>query len=287
MVNELRQDVDLSNIEAELYRLILQEEAVLGEEAKSGGPLWNHLQRTARLARELGRAEGLDRQACYLGGLFHDAGKFATFRAGGKTVEEEKSADILLRLGADSGLNPCFLLEIEGALRQLYSRDVTPSPLAKVVHDADNFDKLGAVGIANFFVKCGLRGRGVSLDLLLGLTKELNYARYSEQRFLTEAGRRQARPRAKETILFIENFVSAFSRDHGCEIFRELVDFEGVPLELISPARCQCAGDFTRSVWGEAGLKCREVHVEYFCQSCGADYSYKFCCPVCPEKFTP
>ncbi len=51
--------------------------------------------------------------------------------------------------------------------------------MAAVLFDADNLDKLGPLGVANYFVKIGLRGRGISTSSILRLTVELTYARHA------------------------------------------------------------------------------------------------------------
>ena len=72
--------------------------------------------------------------------------------------------DILAELDKIDGVLPGCLLRVEGleAEKGLAKIKVDYSEL----FDADNLDKLGHLGVANFFVKCGLRGHGEVSTLL-------------------------------------------------------------------------------------------------------------------------
>ena len=67
----------------------------------------------------------------------------------------------------------------------------------------DNLDKLGSLGIANYFIKAGLRGNPLSPRLLSRLTVELTYARHAPQSMYTPLGREWATRRAQESIGFV------------------------------------------------------------------------------------
>jgi hypothetical protein len=179
------------------------------------------------------------------------------------------------RHGLDAGLvNP-----IAEAVWQLYRDDPDPSPLTRVLFDADNLDKLGPLGVAVHFTKLGLRGIGVSRSSLHQLTVELTYARYAPRCMFTETGRRLARERAPATIRYIHDLLKTL-RDDGLYPFHvEEVDFEGVTLDVVTPAACACEGKMERTLWREAGFKCTKIHIRHTCTACGDRLELKFCAP--------
>ena len=82
---------------------------------------------------------------------------------------------------------------------RLYRGDPEPTPLARVLFGADNLEKLGYLGAANFFVKRGLRGQGISPEFMAQFTVELTFARHAVGCMQTESGRIWARRRAPQT----------------------------------------------------------------------------------------
>ncbi len=165
------------------------------------------------------------------------------------------------------------------AILQLYRDDPEPSPLARVLFDADNLDKLGPLGVANYFAKVGLRGGGVSPKTLHRLTVELTYARHAPKCLLTESGRQLARQRASETIHFVTDLIRTL-REDGLYDFRiEEVDFNGLTLDVVSPAACPCGGKLGRLIWEVPGMKCSEIHLKHSCEACGKSQEIRFCRP--------
>jgi uncharacterized protein len=151
--------------------------------------------------------------------------------------------------------------------------------LAKVLFDADNLDKLGPLGVANYFAKIGLRGGGVSPNALHRLTVELTYARYAPRCLLTESGRRLARTRAPTTIGFITDLIKTL-REDGLYDFRvEEVVFEELTLDIVVPAACACSGKLERHIWEVSGIKCSEIHLKHTCENCGENQELRFCRP--------
>ena len=213
----------------------------------------------------------------------HDAGKFA---GGGyhkgERPEEEWSVDALLELAQTHAVEKALVDEVADSIRQLYRDDPEPLPLARVLFDADNLDKLGPLGVANYFVKLGLRGGAVSEKALYRLTVELTYARHAPRCLMTKTGRRLAAERAPETERFLTDLLEHL-RESGLYDFRiEEIAHDGLPLVVAAPPACGCGGDLDRRVWEAAGMKCSEIHLEHSCRSCGFKNAIRFCRPRLP-----
>jgi HD superfamily phosphodiesterase len=255
----------------------------VGRDEKLAGPrgsdsLWDHLQRVARYAERLGAAEGLDAQLCRLAGLFHDAGKFAY---GGNQVddraEEERSVEVLREVGA--GLPTEQVGPVAEAILMLYRGEPEPTPLARVLFDADNLDKLGPLGIANYFNKVGLRGGGISERVLRHLTVELTYARVAPDTMMTDAGRELARARAAQTMAFTRDLLDALREDGLLDLRVVEVPIAGLILQVVEPERCACGGVLDRKLWEEPGMKCAEIHLQHRCSRCSDTQHLRFCRP--------
>lgn len=267
-------------MEAALKEYIKKEEARYTGKDQAEGGLWHHLVRVARLAEKLGRSEGLDPVTCRLAGLFHDAGKFSggTYHQG-EQPEEERSVEILLEFAGRHGLNGDVVENIATSLQQLYRDDADQAALTRVLFDADNLDKLGSLGIANYFIKSGLKGNGISTKTLYLLTAELTYARHAPACMATQAGYELARRKAPETHQFILNLLTSL-RDDGIFDFRvEEVLFDQLVLDVVSPPECECRGDLERRLWKVQGIKCLEIHLEHCCPKCDSRHEIRFCTP--------
>ena len=271
---------DLQDLEDALRARVREEETLDRRRARPSESLWDHLDRVARLAERIGLAEGVDPIACRLAGLFHDAGKFAGGRYhGDERPEEDASVETLRELGAAHGLDGDRLEAVAESILQLYRDDPDPTDLTRVLFDADNLDKLGPLGVANFFVKAGLRGGGVSERLLARLTIELTYARHASRSLLTPSGRALAARRAPQTIAFLTALIETLRDDGLFDLRVEEIDFGGLTLSLVVPAACACGGSWDRSVWEVPGLKCSEIHLAHRCRSCEETRQMRFCRP--------
>ncbi len=270
--------MDLGKLERELSARIRRDEAQYDRGSKPSNALWDHLERVAGLAEQLGRAEGLDPQVCRIAALFHDAGKFAggAYHEGDRP-EEDRSVEVLRELGGE--LPTPLVNEAVEAILQLYRDDPEPTALARVLFDADNLDKLGLLGVANFFVKRGLRGGGVSRSWLTRMTVELTYARHAPQALMTEAGRGRARLRAPQTREFLHSLIEALRDDGLVDLRVDEVEFDGLTLDIVAPRACRCGGQLQRRVWDVKGMKCSEIHVEHGCEDCGERRELRFCRP--------
>jgi uncharacterized protein len=270
----------LESIAAALREQVREDEASYGRGDREPDSLWDHLERVSRLAERLGHLEGVDPIACKLAGLFHDAGKFSEGRYHqDERPEEMSSVECLRKLGEKHGLDSRLVDDVAEAILQLYRDDPEPSPLAAVLFDADNLDKLGPLGVANYFAKVGLRGRGISKSSILRLTVELTYARHAPRCLATETGRRLAHPRAEATVRYIRDLIDTLREDGLYDFQVEEVDFNGLTLDVVAPIACECGGKLDRSIWEVPGLKCSEIHLKHTCLDCGKDKKLRFCKP--------
>jgi HD superfamily phosphodiesterase len=242
--------------------------------------LWDHLLRTATIAEQLGHAEGVDPSTCRLAALFHDAGKFHEGRLHGDSVpEEQRSVEVLTRLAGQHGIPEGLVAEVGDAILQLYRDDPDPTPLAKVLFDADNLEKLGFLGAANFFVKRGLRGLGISPEFMVQFTVELTYARHAEGCMQTAAGRRWASRRAPQTRGFFSSLIDQLREDGIADLVITEIDFDGLLIDAVVPSSCGCGRALVPEISQKEGIKCRKIHLVHACADCGEHHEVRFCRP--------
>jgi uncharacterized protein len=270
----------MSTIEDSLRDHVRREESAVDQGDRAADSLWDHLLRTAAIAEQLGSAEGLDPAICRLAALFHDAGKFHRGQRHGDSRPEEKhSVEVLRQLAQSHGIPGSLVEEIGEAILQLYRCDPEPTPLAKVLFDADNLEKLGFLGVANFFVKRGLRGRGVSPEFMVQFTVELTYARHAEGCMQTESGRDWARRRAPQTQSFFRSLLDQLREDGLADVVIKELDFDGFPIDAVVPTACSCGRALVPEIRQDEGIKCQKIHVVHACRDCGERYEVRFCRP--------
>jgi hypothetical protein len=151
--------------------------------------------------------------------------------------------------------------------------------LARVLFDADNLEKLGYLGVANFFVKRGLRGRGVSPEFMAQFTVELTYARHAEGCMQTEAGREWARRRAPQTQSFFRSLLDQLREDGLADLVIKELDLDGFPIDAVVPRVCSCSKSLVPEMWQDEGIKCQKIHLVHACRDCGERYEVSFCRP--------
>ncbi len=272
----------LTSIRNALGQHIRREESAYSSTIKAPDTLMGHLERVAAYAVRLALQEGVDPLRAELAGLFHDAGKFygGKYHEGNKP-EEEYSIEVLQHLTGKDGLEQTVIEDVSDAIRQLYRDDFKQTPLSMVLFDADNLDKIGLLGIANYFIKSGLRGQGITTDMITDLTVELTYARYAARRFYTKTGRALAERRSTDTIYFIHHFLNALKEDGLFEARIEHTRVSDVDLEVVMPSTCNCGASMeVKQTWIEQGVKCTEIHLEMTCTSCDNRHKIKFCRPM-------
>ena len=270
----------MSAIEDALRDHVRREEGAADQGDRAVDSLWDHLLRTAEIAKQLGRAEGLDPSTCRLAALFHDAGKFHQGQRHGDSVPEERhSVEVFVQYAQSHGIPEGQVAEISEAILQLYRCDPEPTPLAKVLFDADNLEKLGFLGVANFFVKRGLRGEGISPSFMVQFTVELTYARHAVGCMQTDVGRSWARRRAPQTQHFFRSLLDQLREDGLADLVIEEIDFNGLLIDAVVPTACRCGHALVPEIRQDEGIKCQKIHLVHACRDCGERYEVRFCRP--------
>jgi putative nucleotidyltransferase with HDIG domain len=243
--------------------------------------LFDHSLRVAALAERIaGSTPGVPPGIAYVAGLLHDVGKFCGGRYHVDDVPEEvHSAEAARELMSSLGFPTEQVEAVEGAILDLHRDDLEPGSLTQVVCDADSLDKLGPAGVASFFVKAGLRGRGLGLGVLSRLSIELTYARCAPRVMWTGAGRDLAAERAPRSEAFFLELIEVLRADGFCDLVVETVELDSIELVVVRPQCCGCGGELMRTVCEEKGLKCTEIHVTHGCRDCGDERSFRMCRP--------
>jgi uncharacterized protein len=264
----------------EIRRILVRDETTYqNASTEEYDSLWSHSFRVGRIAHFLATEENIDPTASLLAGLLHDIGKFA----GGvyhpdATAEEEQAARTargILEKTEHGHLVGC----IEKAILSLYREDVDPGDVGRVLYDADRLDKMGCMGIAQFFAKSAVRRRVLDDDLLLRASIELTYAHHAPGTLKTGTGRRLAASRGPRVRDFYAGLIEEW-RELGLGSFsiRE-ADVAGIAFVLVLPDRCACGGDIDIDTDIEETVKCRSAHVRYTCPLCGRETDFSFCLP--------
>lgn len=273
---------NFKELELELQNFIQQEEmSYNGKRKDLTDSLWSHSFRVAALAEKIGAEEGVDSVSCRLAGLFHDSGKFVdgTYHSG-SNKEEDGSVKVFYEMTAGKGIKPEIVDSVARAILEIYSNTGELSLLAKILFDADNLDKLGLSGVCNFFIKAGLRGKGLNQALLYKIGVELTYARYASQIMMTSTARKLAAEKAPETIGFYYSLLESLKREELFDVQIETVDYKGMILDIVTHPLCVCGGQIERKIWDAADLKCQKIYVEHKCRQCTSSFEYQFCRPL-------
>ena len=260
---------------------------------RAGSFLWEHTFYVASLAFELALDEGVDPVLSSLAALFHDAGKFAGgVYHKGRRPEEEDSAVLAEVVLGKTGVPRAVIAKVRKAIRALYDGATRRDVIADLVHDADFLSKFGYLGIANFFIKSTLRGRNLNGAIMNSLSKELTYAAALPSNMRTEAGRRAAIKKARDTQRFFRELLRELKDTHGVEYRLRKARVAhpgsaetGAEIRLVIPATCaSCGGTWKRELDLEKGVKCLTMNALLRCSGCGDSYTISFCLPEVPPK---
>ena len=254
----------------EIRRTLIEQETVYQ---------WAHSSRAGRIARHIAKAEGLPEEPAFLAGLLHDMGKFAHGAYHQDDVPEERGAiEFVIRI-LEGTVYEKWIPLVNQAILSMYLEDEATSDLGRVVHDADNLDKLGCMGVAQFFAKNALRRRFMDDDLLPRASIELTYAHHAQETLKTKTGRTLARERVIMTRRFFTELLDEWAQlELGWfKIIEE--DIGGIACILVVPGACSCGGGLKIHTDILDAIKCRSVIVKYACLNCGAQNEYSFCLP--------
>jgi len=247
--------------------------------------LWDHSLRVSKIAFKIAVAEGVEPLIPVIAALFHDAGKFVLGQYHKDDLpEEEHSANIAKAILSGAGFSSEQVAEVMAAIEALYAEKMSCNHYCQIVHDADRLEKLGFLGVANFFTKMTLRGVNLTQSLLKYLSRELTYALAAPETMLTKTGKKLATQLGKKTRdFFIELLNELIEWDMGKFIIREVLPPKGnFPVVLVFPQTCRkCVeGRYTVDLSTESGIKCEKLVVNYHCTHCADSFTIQFCLPL-------
>ncbi len=247
------------------------------EEAYSS--LWAHSARVGRIALHIATEEGFEREPALLAGLLHDIGKFAhgTYHDN-DTPEEEDAARIAERILAGTEYAR-WIPVVREAVLSTYLEGEATGDVGKAVYDADCLDKLGNMGVVQFFAKKALRRQFLDEEVLIKTGIELTYAHHAPDTLKTPTGRALARERSRRTRRFYTELLEEW-RQLGLGSFSICEEeIGGIVCILVVPRACSCGGRLAVESDIQDAVKCRSVIVTYRCARCTVEREFSFCLP--------
>ena len=265
----------------EIRQTLIDQESAFQDKSteETFSSIWSHSARVARIAHHIARAEGWEEEPALLAGLLHDSGKFAFGRYHeDDTPEEENAVRIAQRILSGTAYAK-WIPSISEAILSTYLEGKATSDIGRAVYDADCLDKLGNMGVVQFFAKKALRRQFLDDDVMIRTSIELTYAHHAPHTLKTATGRSLARSRKIRTRRFYTGLLEEW-KELGLgafTIFEE--EIAGIVCILVVPDRCSCGSRLERESDIRDSLKCRSVIVAYMCRSCGLEREFSFCLP--------
>jgi len=265
----------------EIRRTLIGQETAFQEKStpETFSSIWSHSSRVARIAHHIAKAEGWEEEPALLAGLLHDIGKFAhgSYHED-DTAEEENSVRFAQRILAGTVYEK-WLPIISEAILSTYLEGKATSDIGRAVYDADCLDKLGNIGVVQFFTKKALRRQFLDDDVMIRTSIEMTYAHHAPDTLKTASGRSLARKRKIRTRAFYTGLLEEW-KELGLGEFNIIEeDIAGIACILVVPGSCSCGGRLERESDIRDSLKCRSVVVNYLCGACGFQSQFSFCLP--------
>lgn len=260
--------------------LIQQETAYQRNSAEETfSSVWTHSCRVGRVARHIAKAEGWDETPALLAGLLHDTGKFAFGTYHDDDIPEEENAVRFTKRLLSGTVYEHWIPMISEAILSTYLEGEPTNDIGRAVYDADRLDKMGYMGVVQFFTKQALRRRFLDNDMMVRTSIELTYAHHAPDTMTTTTGRSLAQERRIRTHRFYTELLEEW-------VQLELGDFSvieenicGIVCILVVPTACSCGAPLKIASDIRDSVKCRSVFVRYQCSSCGIENTYSFCLP--------
>ena len=265
----------------EIRRTLIEQETAYhqknGEETYSS--LWAHSSRVGRIARRIAESEGWEQEPALLAGLLHDIGKFAHgVYHENDTPEEEHAARFVERILSGTAYER-WIPAVTEAILSTYLEAEASSDLGRVVYDADSLDKLGNIGVVQFFAKRALRRQFLDDDVIIRASVELTYAHHAPDTLKTATGRALARERSVRTRQFYTELIEEW-KQLGLGAFTILEEeIAGIACIFLVPSACSCGGLLRVESDIQDAVKCRSAVVTYRCADCGVQTEFSFCMP--------
>ncbi len=241
--------------------------------------LWAHSYRVGRIAVYLANKEGSPAEPALLAGLFHDMGKFAHGRYHSDDTPEEKNAVLLAERILTGSAYEKWIPTIREAILSCYLDGEMTNDIGRIVFDADCLDKLGNMGVAQFFAKKAMRRQFLDDQLIIRMSVELTYAHHAPDTLKTPTGRALARQRGHRTRRFYQELVEEWSLLGLGEVAIIEENIAGIVCIFVVPRSCTCGGVLTCESDIQDSVKCRSAVVTYRCMDCAAESEFSFCLP--------
>jgi molybdopterin-guanine dinucleotide biosynthesis protein A/HD superfamily phosphodiesterase len=265
----------------EIRRTLIEQETVYQQPSadETFYSLWAHSSRVGRIAYRIAKAEGLEQEPALLAGLLHDTGKFAYGTYHEDDIPEEEKAVEFVEHILSGTFYQKWIPVITQAILSMYLEAEVTSDIGRVIYDADCLDKLGCLGVAQFFSKNTLRCRFLDDDLLIRASIELTYSHHAPETLKTAFGRSLALLRKVRTHRFYRELLEEWTQ-LGLGAFQLLEeDIAGISCLLVVPTACDCGGPLKLESDIQDAIKCRSLVMTYHCADCGLDREYSFCLP--------
>jgi uncharacterized protein len=283
-------------LHAAVEQLLVESEARYNRQTNQAPSqfLLEHTRRTAAIAYRISGLEGVDAFLPVLVALFHDAGKFHGGEYHKDDIPEEEHAAVLAeKTLSEFGVARSDVVAVQEALRALYNDKLPCVGACRIVQDADRLDKLGTLGIAAFFTKATLRGRGLIDALEQNGSRELTYALAARRSMFTQTGKKLAGEHAAKTVGFfdallddLENWGIASFERRTIVLEEDFRSRDGTPIKtmevtVVMPRACpDCSASLGLSHVRGRGVKCEKLTARFACNSCDYARENSFCLPV-------
>ena len=265
----------------EIRRMLVGQETAYQQQSATGlfASVWAHSSRVARIAGHIANTEGWEEVPAMLAGLLHDTGKFAQGSYHENDTPEEQHAVRFVERILGGTIYERWIPMICEAILSTYLEGEATNDLGRALYDADCLDKLGNMGVAQFFSKRALRRQYLDDGVLIRASVELTYAHHAPDTLKTATGRALARTRAVRTRRFYTELLLEW-KELGLGAFNILEeDIAGIVCLFVVPEACSCGGTLALESDILDAVKCRSVVMKYRCRQCAVQSEFSFCLP--------